>query len=227
MGRMDSRYPPPQGPWSPPPGPQGRPPQQSPQGRPPQQSPQGRPPQRSPQGYPYPGPPPGFPQPSPQGYWRQNAAHFPRPTPPGMLTAVRILVMVPSMLWFLGIGSIWIASHSASDSVFGPTMQTFVLGLAAGDWVPMVLLPISGCVLSVTMRTGHQVDRWLLTGLGLAWLVWYWRNVHFALTPTWFTAVLVILVVIFTWTPAMNRWTAAVQMWELDRAGLTPESNPR
>lgn len=142
-----------------------------------------------------------------------------------MLTAVRILVIVPSAVWLFVIACLWIASYSASGSVLGATIQSFVLGLAAGDWVPMVLLPVAGCVLSMTMRTGHQVDRWLFTGLGAAWLVWFWRSVHFPLAPIGLVATLVLLATAFTWTRSMNQWIARVRMWEMDRAGLTPESN--
>ncbi|MDN5977833.1 hypothetical protein [Acidipropionibacterium jensenii] len=138
---------------------------------------------------------------------------------------MRVLVMGPGAIWLFGIGVIWWASRGASDSALGAVMQTFALGLAAGDWVPMVLLPVAGGVLTMTMRTGHQVDRWLFTALSAAWLAWFWRNVHFPLTPTWLTAALVVVAVTLTWSRTMNAWVAMVGMWEMDRAGLTPESN--
>lgn len=218
---MSSHYPTPQGQWGQPgqqPGQQGRPQQPSPpqpftqqpgeQGRPQQPHwPQQPPPQR------------------PAQEWRRHADQFPRPTPPGVLTAARILVFVPSVVWLFSIAMIWMTANTATDSLLAATMQTFALSLAAGDWVPMVLLPISGCLLTLTMKLGHQVDRWLFSALGGVWLLWFWSQVHFPLTPSWFTAVLVILATASIWSPSMNRWVAAVQMWEMDRAGLTPESN--
>lgn len=133
--------------------------------------------------------------------------------------------MVPSAVWLFVIACLWIASYSSSGSALDATIQSFVLSLADGDWVPIVLLPVAGCTLSITMRIGHQVDRWLFTALGAGWLVWFWLNIHFPLAPAGLTAALVALATAFTWTRSMNQWVGRVQMWEMDRAGLTPESN--
>ncbi|AXE39683.1 hypothetical protein [Acidipropionibacterium virtanenii] len=141
-----------------------------------------------------------------------------KPPTPAALTAARIVVMIPAGIWLFGLLMIWLFQGSFSESALGPLVSTFVLGLAAGDWAPMVLLPLAGAALSLTMGGGHQIDRWLFTAAAVLWTAWFWWNVHFVLTPAWLATLLVVAALICVWNPPYNRWLRDVEAWEMRRA---------
>lgn len=145
-----------------------------------------------------------------------------RPHRPAGLTAARIVVMIPSGIWLFALLMIWMFQGSFSESTLGPLVNTFILGLAAGDWAPMVLLPLAGCALTITMGTGHQIDRWIFTAAAALWTAWFWWNVHFLLTPGWLAAALVVAALLCVWNPSYNHWLKAVEMWEIRQAAPPP-----
>lgn len=192
------------------------------QGWPPPSQPQNRPPY-APQHQPQYGPRNHQSQyvPRPQQYRPRDV----RPPVPGVLTAARIVVMIPSGIWLFSLLMIWLFQGSFSGSTLGPLVSTFILGLAAGDWAPMVLLPLAGCALTLTMGAGHQIDRWIFTAAAVLWTVWFWWNVHFPLTPTWLAVALVITALVCVWVPAYSHWLKAVEEWEMRQAA--PPSDGR
>lgn len=216
FGRAVLSVPPGQG-W-PPPGQGWPPPNQTPQPGPPpggwpppQMPPSQRPSSQTPQG-----PSPRRQQyPPQQPQWVPHRLRDVKPPTPGLLTGIRLLVMVPTGIWLLGLLSLVLLGGASSDSVLGPVLETFSLGLAAGDWAPMVLIPLGGCVLTVTMGAGHQIDRILFTAAGALWAIWFTWSVHFALTPPWLTIMLVVVAVSCAWNPTYNRWVRAVEQYEL------------
>lgn len=210
FGQAALSVPPGQG-W-PPPGRGWPPPNQRPQPGPPPGNwppPQMPPPRQPPNGYP---PRPPYPPQQPQ--WTAHRLPDVKPPKPGLVTGIRILVMVPTGIWLLGLLTLVLLGGATTDSVLGPVLNTFRLGLAAGDWAPMVLIPLGGCALTVTMGAGHQIDRILFTAAGALWVIWFTWNVHFALTPPWIAIMLVVVAVSCAWNPAYNRWVNAVELYE-------------
>lgn len=134
---------------------------------------------------------------------------------PGVLTAIRVVVMVLSGLWVVVTSMLWWgALSSPSTTALGPIMNSFALGMTAGDWVGNLLVPVAGMVLTATMARGHAIDRLLFTALSLIWIWWLVRHVVILQQVQNFVVAVVVLMLILAWSPPMNKWISAVARWE-------------
>ncbi|WP_130864701.1 hypothetical protein [Acidipropionibacterium timonense] len=172
----------------------------------------------APQG-PYPQHGPYGPQTHPGGYLMPPRNPL---APPGVLLAVELVVGIAGALWMLIILALWV-SAGRSTSGLGPMTTSFALSLAGGDWVLYLLVPTAGFVLSMTMRRGHAIDRWLFTILGAFWIMWLLSHVQ---AIRWPGVLLVGAGILLAWTPAMNAWIAAVAAHEQAMVNPLPPPQP-
>ncbi|MCP6313206.1 hypothetical protein NL444_27430, partial [Klebsiella pneumoniae] len=78
---------------------------------------------------------------------------------PKLIVVARVIVIGLSTMWALIICELWVAGRSESQSALGPILTSFALGMDSGGWAGYLLIPLAGCVLTVTMGRGHAIDR--------------------------------------------------------------------
>ena len=101
------------------------------------------------------------------------------PGMPKLIVVARVIVIGLSTMWALIICELWVAGRSESQSALGPILTSFALGMDSGGWAGYLLIPLAGCVLTVTMGRGHAIDRYLFTVLSLGWMWWLSRDAEF------------------------------------------------
>ncbi|MDO4412254.1 hypothetical protein [Cutibacterium sp.] len=129
---------------------------------------------------------------------------------PTAITVARVIVMGFSALWALIIGGLWAAGRSESQTGFGPILTTFALGMDSGRWVEYLLIPLAGCVLTITMGRGHAIDRYLFTALSLLWMWKLSRAIALVGGLDLMGVMAVAVVLAAVWSGPVNSWVRAI-----------------
>lgn len=142
------------------------------------------------------------------------------PDIPKLIVVVRVIVIGLSAMWALVICGLWAAGRSESQSTLGPILTSFALDMDSGGWAGHLLIPVAGCVLTVTMGRGHAIDRYLFTVLSLGWMWWLSRGTELlgGFDVVGIMAVAVVLATV--WSAPVNAWIKAVA--ERDKAIANP-----
>ncbi|WCC81167.1 hypothetical protein O6R08_09250 [Cutibacterium equinum] len=135
---------------------------------------------------------------------------------PTAIVLARVVVIGISALWILFVCVMWGWRRNAPD---GP-MDSFTLGLESGTWAQYLLIPLAGCVLTVTMGRGHAIDRYLFTAVSLLWMWTLARGNEFASNPDVFGVMMVMGVLVTVWSGPVNTWIKAIA--ERDKAIANP-----
>ena len=72
------------------------------------------------------------------------------PGMPKLIVVARVIVIGLSTMWALIICELWVAGRSESQSALGPILTSFALGMDSGGWAGYLLIPLAGCVLTVS-----------------------------------------------------------------------------
>ncbi|WP_195839970.1 hypothetical protein [Cutibacterium porci] len=129
---------------------------------------------------------------------------------PKSIVAVRVIVIGLSAMWVVVVCALWAAGRSESQSTLGPILTSFTLGMDSGSWAGHVLMPVAGCVLTMTMGRGHAIDRYLFTVLSLGWMWWLSRGSELmgGLGVVGIMAVAAVLTTV--WSAPVNKWIKAI-----------------
>jgi len=103
-----------------------------------------------------------------------------------------------------------VAGRSESQSTLGPILTSFALGMDSGGWAGYLLIPLAGCVLTVTMGRGHAIDRYLFTVLSLGWMWRLSRGIELVGGLGVIGIMAIALVLAVVWSAPVNTWIKAV-----------------
>lgn len=132
------------------------------------------------------------------------------PGMPKLIVVARVIVIGLSTMWALIICELWVAGRSESQSALGPILTSFALGMDSGGWAGYLLIPLAGCVLTVTMGRGHAIDRYLFTVLSPGWMWWLSRGAEFIGGFDVIGVMVVAVVLVIVWSAPVNTWIKAV-----------------
>ncbi|TKW72836.1 MAG: hypothetical protein DI580_02115 [Cutibacterium acnes] len=134
-----------------------------------------------------------------------SRSHMPIP-----IVVARVIVIGLSAIWVLILCGLWTAGHGGDQSVVDPVLTSFALIMDSGAWASYLLIPVAGCVLTVTMGRGHAIDRYLFTALSLGWMWRLSRGIELigGLGVIGIMAIALVLAVV--WSAPVNAWVKAV-----------------
>lgn len=132
------------------------------------------------------------------------------PDMPSAIVVARVIVIGFSALWALVVCGMWAAGRSQSQTTLGPVLTSFALGMDSGGWAQYLLIPLAGCVLTVTMGRGHAIDRYLFTVLSLVWMWRLSRGNEFMRGFDVIGVMTVAAVLATVWSGPVNAWIKAV-----------------
>ncbi|MGK2309095.1 hypothetical protein [Cutibacterium sp. V947] len=139
---------------------------------------------------------------------------------PSAIVVARVIVIGFSALWAVVVCGMWVAGRSKGQTTLGPVLTSFALGMDSGSWVQYLLIPLAGCVLTMTMGRGHAIDRYLFTVLSL---VWMWRLSRGSELVGGFDVIgimMVAAVLVTVWSSPVNTWIKIIA--ERDKAIANP-----